>query len=198
MKVSKVSAPAAELADPAAAVWRGVASESVNLAPVALAAQPTEYIREAWANKAYGRTPKAMVAAASDGQRLYLRLEWEDDEQPNGEFQDAVAGVFPTNGDGALATLGDAQKPLAVWYWEQGRPGPLNLTARGPGVFRKGDSAALSANGALNERRWSVVISGPAAAAKAGKVGVAVWNGSNEERAGLAAVSRDWLKLEFA
>jgi len=198
MKVAKVSAPAAELADPAAAVWRGVPSESVSLAPVPLAAQPTEYIRQAWANKAYGRTSEAMVAAASDGQRLYLRLEWEDDEKPNGEFQDAVAGVFPADGDAPLATLGDANKPLAVWYWEPGRAGPLNLTARGPGVFHKDNSAALSANGALNERRWSVVISGPAAAAKAGKVGVAVWNGSNEERAGLAAVSRDWLKLELA
>ncbi len=198
MKVTKVNAPAAELADPAAAVWSSVASESVSLAPVALAAQPTEYIREAWAQKPYGRTSEAMVAAASDGQRLYLRLEWEDDEQPNGEFQDAVASLFPTDGDGSLATLGDAQKPLALWYWEQGRPAPLNLTARGPGVFRKADSAALGANSALNERRWSVVISGPAAAARAGKLGVAVWNGSNEERAGLAAVSRDWLKLELA
>jgi len=198
MKVAKVSAPAAELADPTAAVWRGVPSESVSLAPVSLAAQPTEYIRQAWANKAYGRTSEAMVAAASDGQRLYLRLEWEDDEKPNTEFQDAVAGVFPADGDAPLATLGDANKPLAVWYWESGRPGPLNLTARGPGLFRKDNAAGLSANGALNERRWSVVLSGPASAAKAGKVGVAVWNGSNDERAGLAAVSRDWLKLELA
>lgn len=197
MKVAKVNA-GADLANPASIAWASMKSEAVPLGPVALAAQPTEYIRQAWANKAYGRTSEAMVAAASDGQRLYLRLEWEDDEKPNGEFQDAVAGVFPANGDAPLATLGDASKPLAVWYWEQGRPGALNLAARGPGVFRKDNSAALSASGALNERRWSVVISGPAAAAKAGKVGVAVWNGSNEERAGLAAVSRDWLKLELA
>jgi DMSO reductase family type II enzyme heme b subunit len=198
MKVAKVSAPASELADPAAAVWSGVAPEAVSLQPVPLSAQPTEYIREAWANKAYGRTAEAMVAAASDGKQLYLRVEWEDDEAPNSEFADAVAGIFPSNGTGALGTLGNAESPLTMWYWENGRPGPMNLTARGPGVFRKDGSVTLGASGALNEGRWSVVISGPAEAARSGKLGVAVWNGSNDERAGLAAVSRDWLTLELA
>lgn len=198
MKVARVTANASELANPASSVWSGVAAEALKLGPVALEAQPTEYIREAWKGKAYGRTAEAMVAAASDGQRLYLRVEWEDDEAPNGEFQDAVSGIFPTNGGGALATLGNADQPVTMWYWENGRPSALQLTSRGPGVVRKDAGADLAASGALNERRWSVVLSGPASAAKAGKVGVAVWNGSNAERAGLAAVSREWLPLEIA
>ena len=190
MKVAKLNA-GTDLADPAAQAWSSVAAEAVALAPVALAAQPTEYIREAWANRPYGKTAEAKVAAASDGQKLYVRVEWADDAKPNTEFQDAVGAVL---GDGDLATLGDAKSPLSLWYWENGR-GALNLVAKGPGVFSKAAAGAVSGVGANSGGKWAAVLSGPASAAK-GKLGVAVWNGSNEERAGLAAVSRAWLPLE--
>src|SRR5690606_7463453 len=110
----------------------------------------------------YGRTPDARVAAATDGNRLYLRIDWEDDPRPNGEFQDAVGAIFPTNGTGVLATLGTDDKPLGLWFWEHGRPAPLALLSRGPGVFRRDDGNQLAAQGVLNDGRWSVVISGPA------------------------------------
>lgn len=190
MKVAKVNA-GADLADPASQAWSSVAPEAVALGPVALAAQPTEYIREAWANRPYGKTAEAKVAAATDGSKLFVRVEWADDAAPNTEFQDAVGAVL---GDGSLATLGDANSPLALWYWENGR-GAMNLVARGPGVFTKATAGAVSGAGASNGGKWAVVLSGPAAAAK-GKIGIAVWNGSNNERAGLAAVSRAWLPLE--
>jgi len=118
-----------------------------------------------------------------------------DDPVPNHEFQDAVSASSDQR-KGVLATLGNDEKPLALWFWENGRPGPLNLISRGPGVFRKEDGAGLSATGVLEDGRWSVVLSGPAAMSAKGKVALAVWNGSNDERAGLAAVSREWLPLE--
>ena len=189
MKVAKVNAGAG-LADPAAQGWSSVSATAVALAPVPLAAQPTEYIREAWAKRAYGKTAEAKVAAATDGQQLYVRIEWPDDAAPNGEFQDAAGAVL---GDGALGTLGSAAAPVSLWYWENGR-GALDLVSKGPGVVSKA-GGAVSGAGAMNGGKWAVVVSGPASAAK-GKLGVAVWNGSNEERAGLAAVSREWLTLE--
>jgi steroid C-25 hydroxylase gamma subunit len=196
MRVEKVN-QGGGLTDPSAAAWSAVEPTRVALAPISLDVQPTEYIREAWKDRAFGQTPEAQLAAASDGERLYLRVEWQDDAQPNAEFQDAVGAVFPTNGTGALATLGDAEKPVALWFWEHGRPSPLRLISRGPGRFRKDDGAELSAVGALKDGRWSVVFSGPASVAAKGKVGLAVWNGSNDERAGLAAVSQEWLPLEL-
>jgi len=194
MKVRKLSGA---LADPAAEAWRTVENERVSLAPVALEAQPTEYIREAWKDRDYGQTAEAHVKAASDGERLYVRVEWADDPAPNGEFQDAVSAIFPTNGSGVLATLGDAEKPLALWFWEQGRPGPLRLLSSGPGVVKKDPATPLGANGVLADGRWSVVLSGPADVVQKHKLGLAVWNGSREERGGLAAVSQEWLPLEM-
>lgn len=193
MKVAKL---AGKLADPASAEWGAVAPVEIPLAPVALEVQPTEYVREAWKDRDYGQTAQAAVKAASDGDRLYIRVEWADDPKPNREFQDAVSAIFPTNGSGVLATLGDDEKPLALWFWENGRPGPLNLVSHGPGVFRKEDAGGLGAAGVLADGRWSVVLSGPAGISARGKVALAVWNGSNDERAGLAAVSREWLPLE--
>ncbi|MBK6318490.1 MAG: hypothetical protein IPI33_04475 [Dehalococcoidia bacterium] len=194
MKVAKLTGA---LADPAAAAWQSVENVRVSLAPVALEAQPTEYIREAWRDRDYGQTAEAQVKAASDGDRLYLRVEWADDPVPNHEFQDAVSAIFPTNGSGVLATMGDAEKPLALWFWEQGRPGPLRLISSGPGVVTKDATANLGANGVLANGRWSVVLSGPADVAQKRKVALAVWNGSRDERAGLAAVSQEWLPLEM-
>ena len=193
MKIAKL---AGKLADPASAEWGSVDPVQIPLSPVALEVQPTEYIRETWKDRDYGQTAEAAVKAASDGDRLYIRVEWADDPKPNHEFQDAVSAIFPTNGSGVLATLGNDDKPLALWFWENGRPGPLNLIASGPGVFRKEDGAGLAASGVLADGRWSVVLSGPAAISAKGKVALAVWNGSNDERAGLAAVSREWLPLE--
>jgi DMSO reductase family type II enzyme heme b subunit len=193
----KVANSTGSLADPASPVWSSVDNVRVGLSPVALEHQPTEYIRETWKDRDYGQTAEAHLKIASDGSRLYLRVEWADDPVPNREFKDAVSVIFPTNGSGVLATLGNDEKPLALWFWEDGRPGPLRLVSRGPGVVRKDGSESLEATGALNDGRWSVVLSGPAAIAAKGKVALAVWNGSRDERAGLAAVSREWLPLEL-
>lgn len=194
MKVAKLSGA---LTDPTASAWGAAETVTVPLTPVALEAQPTDYIREAWKDRDYGQTAEAQVRAASDGERLYLRLEWADDPAPNGEFQDAVSAIFPTNGSGVLATLGDAEKPLSMWFWEHGRPGPLRLVSSGPGVVRKDLATPIGANAVLADGRWSVVLSGPAEVVQKKKLGLAVWNGAREERAGLAAVSREWLPLEM-
>ena len=194
MKVAKL---AGTLADPSSAAWQSLEDVRVPLAPVALEAQPTEYIRETWKDRDYGQTAEAQVKAASDGERLYLRVEWADDPVPNREFQDACSAIFPTNGSGVLATLGNAEKPLALWFWEDGRPGPLRLISSGPGVVQKDAADSLGAKGVLADGRWSVVLSGPADITEKRKVALAVWNGSRDERAGLAAVSQEWLPLEM-
>ncbi len=197
MKVERVDAGQG-LADPWGQAWSALPATTVALNPVDYEAQPNRYIRAAWKDRPYGQTVEARVAAASDGDRLYIRVEWPDDPRPNAEFQDAASAIFPMNGTGALATMGDPEKPLALWFWEDGRPSPLRLVSRGPGVFRKDDGSELSARGACNNGAWGVVFAGPEAVAGKGKVGVAIWNGSNEERGGLAAVSQDWLQLETA
>ena len=196
MKVATIPDARSELANPASATWKGVDHTDVALGPLPLASQPTPYIREAWANRAYGTTASAKVAAATDGNELFVHLQWADAAEPNGEFQDAGAAIFPASGD--APAMGSTTAPVGLWYWEDGRNGALNLTSRGPGVVQKDGEGAVHASAVLAEGQWAVVLRGPLAAADSGQFGVAVWNGSNEERAGLAAVTSAWLPLERA
>lgn len=193
MQVKRITG---DLADPAAAAWAAASSESVTLVPVPLEAQPTEYIRVAWAERPYGNVDAATVAAARDGDRLYVRLEWADSDTPNTEFHDAAAALFPSNGSGSLATIGDDESPLRLWYWQADLETARDLDATGPGAFTKRAEQAVSAAASLEGGRWAVVLSSGLDSTAPARMGVAVWDGSNEERAGIGAVTPEWIPLE--
>lgn len=193
MKISKSQSQQDDLLNPASAAWTDLPGESVSLTPIALDAQPNDYIKTSWADRAYGKTTAALATLQQAGETVYIRLEWQDDAQPNGEFADA-AGVLLGSSD-AIGTLGSEEQPLKIWYWADGRSEPLSLTSKGPGVFSPTGEDVLSASAVPADGRWAVVIAGPLAALASNQLGVVIWNGSNDERAGLAAVS-DWLALQ--
>ena len=136
------------------------------------------------------------MAAAHDGANLYVRLEWADSETPNTEFQDAAAVYFPSGADAPVGTIGSADAPVKVAFWQANLAEAKDFVATGPGAFKPGGNG-VSAGAANADGRWSVVLSRGLADATPAKIGVAVWDGSNEERAGLGAVSQDWLALEI-
>ncbi len=201
--------------DPADDTWAAVPSEKVPLVPVPLEVQRNEYIRTAWRTRPYGRVGEVDVAAGQRGGRLFVRLEWDDSEEPNGEFLDAAGVFFPDADDtGPPLTIGTTGAPVRLWAWrdrtamQQALPATRELVATGPGAFRTAgldvdagdgddrDGVRPDAVSALSGGRWAVVIAGDLArAAAAGRMGVVVWDGSNEERAGIGAVSPDWVPL---
>lgn len=195
MRVAQVSE---SLSDPAAPGWGDVPREAVRLEPVPLDAQPTEYVRVKWADLPYGTVGDVDVAVAVDGDNAYVRLEWADDDEPNTEFPDCAAVFVPANGDAPARTIGDADAAVDLVLWQPEPVGARSLVATGPGRFRPRRASGESAAGVLVDGRWSVVVTAPATRVRdAGRLGVVVWNGSNEERAGLGA-SSDWVPLELA
>lgn len=193
MKINKSQSHQDDLLNPESKAWNDLTAETASLVPVALDAQPNEYIKTTWADRAYGKTATASAIAQHSGETVYIRLEWEDDAEPNGEFPDAAA-VLLGSGD-SIATLGSEDQPLKMWYWADGRAEALSLTSKGPGVVSTAGEDELKAAAVPNDGRWAMVIAGPLKAVSGNRLGVAIWNGSNDERAGLAAVS-DWLDLE--
>jgi DMSO reductase family type II enzyme heme b subunit len=123
---------------------------------------------------------------------LFVRLEWPDDATPNGEFADAAAVV---TGVGPVETLGSDSTETGLWYWAEDRQAAERFASRGPGVFARSEGAGVEAAGTLVDGVWRVVLSGPRSEVVDDRIGIAVWNGSNEERAGLGAVST-WIALE--
>ena len=185
-----------DLGDPGAAVWAEAETVTVALGPVPLEEQPTEYIKVKWADRPYGTVPEVRVAAAHDGERLAVRLEWDDSETPNAEFPDASAVYFPAGDDAPVATVGGPDAPVRLWYWQADLASACCLEGRGPGVFRPTGTNGVTAVAALDGGRWAVVLTGAVSDAAAARLGVAVWDGANEERAGLGAVSPEWIPLE--
>jgi len=93
-----------------------------------------------------------------------------------------------------------------AWYWradaaDRGR----HVTAEGLGTSRTLDVELVKTSGIWKEGRWRVVIARAMDAGVPGAVriqpggeigfGVAIWEGSHMERAGIKAFSGDWKPL---
>jgi len=189
--------------DPGDPAWGAVTATEVPLVPIPFDAQLNAYVRAAWTGREYGRSGPVELALAEQGDRLLARLSWEGSAEPPGEFSDAVALFFPpAAGTAAPVTIGTRVEPVSLWLWrdrlpvQQALPSATQLVAAGPGVFRpESADAGVSARSSRSGRKWTVVLAGPRQALAAQRVGVAVWDGSNDERAGIGAVSAAWTEV---
>lgn len=112
-------------ADPSASFWRDVPRGSV-----ALLAQPMVTPRPEATN-----TEAVIVQAVHDGKAVAFRVVWRDPEPSVGgrlgEFSDALALQFPSNGkDETPVMMGSAEAPVHIYHWraqyqrdeEKGKP----------------------------------------------------------------------------
>lgn len=205
MRAVKLDAGSEDLANPGSSSWDGVDAEEVALAPTPDSFQTNEYVRAAWANREHGLVKSVSVKAAHNGNDVALRLEWEDTEHPEAEFPDACAVVFPSNGSADLATLGSSESSVDLWYWRSDR-GDVGeeVVAKGVSDLSTLEGSAVNAKASFSGGKWAVVLSRPASAGgteispgAAKQVAFLVWEGKNEERAGLAAISQAWQELEI-
>ena len=111
--VAKHSEEPIPLDDPSADVWKRGAPVNVPLSG-----------QQAIQPKAGG---EGIITARAlhDGQRLYIRVEWEDETEDmlvsrQTEFSDAVAVQFPaTEGERVPAfCMGDPNAPVNIWHWK--------------------------------------------------------------------------------
>ena len=143
---------------------------------------------------------------------LFVRLAW-DDPAPDtrrgdsGTFLDGAAVQFPVNGKTSTTPfMGDAKNPVNVWYWRaDGRA--ENLVAGGFGTLDASVAQNVSGQGARTARGWEVVFArklsvSPQSGVDLGKrreipIAFAAWDGANQERDGLKAVTLEWWRLRF-
>lgn len=207
--LAKRVADASSLLDPKARAWEQVEREVIDLVGTPIHRQSSRYVRTVWADRLIGRVRAVAVRAAHDGERLAVHLEWNDETENgdygNRQFPDAAAVLFPSNGDAPLGTMGAPDAHVNGWFWRADLAEGQNIVAQGPGTVEPANGAPVAASGVWRDGRWSVVLSRPLAArgkdhvklspGKAVKVAFAVWEGSNQERGGLKAFSREWREL---
>ncbi len=201
------------LLDPNAAIWSQVKTTTLEMIGTPVGLQPTGAIRAAWMDKKIGVVGRATVAAVHDGTNLVFRLEWESASEgrttsDNDEFPDAAAILLPVTEGAIVMTMGAPGAPVNAWYWrgdtEQGR----NVVAEGLGSSRTADTSAVRTRSQWKDGRWQVVIARAMslesaesgvqlAPGDATGFAVAVWEGSNGERAGIKSFSGDWQALQI-
>jgi DMSO reductase family type II enzyme heme b subunit len=199
--------------EPDAPIWRGAPVARVKLTGSPLGLQPTAAIRAAWADKKIGAVGEVSVAAVHDGDTLAFRLEWVDATQDatlddTTSFPDAAAILLPSvpGAVGLLMTMGGEGLPVNAWYWRADEDGQgRQIVSQGLGTTQTVDRE-IRTRGVWRNGRWQVVIARALSASSAEPVaqlavgdntgyGVAIWDGSASERAGIKAISASWQEL---
>lgn len=214
MRVGRVDAGDEELLRPESKAWQDAPVNEVVLSPTPLEMQPTEYVRVSRNGRPYGVDSSMKVSALHNGTSVFFHLVWQD-ESENGpindinQFADAAAVMFPIVEDAPLIGMGIKGKPVNVWLWRADWERPKNVAAEGMGTTVRRDDPALSSAARYADGQWDLVVGrlledkgapeGTIALAPGtvSKIAFALWQGSNQERAGLKAFSPDWQELEL-
>lgn len=214
MQCMKVSVARERLLDPLAAEWGSIAGESLKMDATPLANQPSEYIKASRDERQIGKVRSLLVQAAHNGADVFFRLSWEDPNQnteitDNNVFPDGCGILMPLKGgDPPIDEMGSKDAPVNAWFWRADlKDVPHNTIAQGLGTTQFSKQCPIQARSAWGQGAWAVVFARALAvpeqkdetvqlaAGQAVKVGFAVWEGSNGERAGVKSFSKEWREL---
>ncbi len=198
-----LTAKDADAASPQAAIWQKAPATEVALQPAfpghgSIAGTPV--------------TDKLTAQAVRSGDRLYVRLAWADRGadtviDDTNKFADGAAVQFPVNGRASTTPfMGDAKNAVNVWHWRADGH-TENLMAKGFGTSTPVHGIGLQSQAVRTDGGWAVVLARPLkvkpdeGANLQGRgsmpIAFAAWDGANQERDGLKAVTLEWWQLKF-
>lgn len=212
MRVGRVDAGDEELLSLESAVWQEAPVNEVVLSPTPLDMQPTDYVRVSRSGRPYGVVSSMKVSALHNGNSVFFHLVWQDDAADGAikdinQFADAAAVMFPMVEDAPLIGMGITGKPVNVWLWRADWERPKNVSAEGMGTTKRRDDPALSSAARHTDGQWDLVVGRSLerrdapqgtivlAPGTVSQIAFAVWQGSEQERAGLKAFSPAWQEL---
>ena len=214
MECKQVRATREQMLEPLGAVWEGGAGETLKLDATPLANQPSEYIKASRDAKQIGKVRSLAVQAAHNGQDVFFRLVWEDEGADRAftdtnVFVDGCGVLMPIKAeDTPIDEMGSKDVPVNAWFWRADREDQAqNTFAKGLGTTEFSKECAVQTKSVWENGRWTVVFaralvvpgqpeeSVQLAVGGTVKVGFAVWEGSNQERAGLKSFSKEWREL---
>ena len=214
MQSKKVTATREQLLDPLSPAWNGIAGEALTMDATPLANQPSEYIKASRDARQIGKVKNLLVQSVHNGSDIFFRLTWEDASQNTEvtdtfQFPDACGVLMPLNGgDPPIDEMGSKDAPVNAWFWRADlKDVPHNTVARGLGTTQFSTQSPIVTKSVYGNAAWAVVFARPLAVPElkdeatqlapgsAVKIGFAVWEGSNGERAGVKSFSKEWREL---
>ena len=215
MRAKYVAQKIEELLDPEGSVWASGEKQTLALMGTPLAMQPTAYVRNMYAGKEgeIGATKQVTVTALHNGKYLAFHLNWADPKEDskiedNDQFCDAAAIFLPTKAKAPLVTMGAPGLPVNMWYWRADQAAGRHVVAEGIGTTRTLDEKQVLTGRKWKDGQWHVVIARALGIVSTEHVvqlrpsrstpfGIAVWEGSHQERAGIKAVTLEYLELKL-
>lgn len=210
MLVKRLALDSQSLLDTDSPVWGQIQGERIRLAFTPLDRQPSEYVKvlgKAWD---YGETGRVILKSVHNSREIFFFLEWEDSTQDvttKDGFPDGAGLLFPLKWDAPIDTMGEKDWPVNAWYWRADVDGRgRSFKAEGLGTTQETGNSPIRVQANWKDGIWSLVmartlsVEDEAVQFEAGgtyKVGCAVWQGSNNERAGLKSYSNSWYELEL-
>lgn len=204
-----------ELLDSSNAFWKNSPKIKVETAATPLANQPSPYIKGVYDESKIGAVKELSVATFHDQENIFFYFEWAS-EKPNREigdinvFPDGLGILFPFRDidQTQIKEMGSKEYPTNSWYWRPDfKEKPKNQISHGLSTSLYTKSSSIQSHSSWDKNTWCLVIARPLKASgkdeetvdlKAGGsigIGFAVWEGSNGERGGVKAFSKEWREL---
>ena len=113
---------------------------------------------------------------------------------PVAEFSDAVAvqipSAVPTGARKPYFIFGDGQNSVDLWFFDLGRPDPLQFTGKGSGDVTPNDTGDLTGVASYDQGEWSVIFKRPLRPSAGARftpgeflpIAFSVWDGLSRER----------------
>lgn len=201
--IRALTASGADAAMPDAEIWKKAPVTQVSLQPAfpghgSIVGTPV--------------TTRLAAQAVRAGDQLFIRLAWSDATantaiKDTAQFVDGAAVQFPVNGKAATTPfMGDANNAVNVWHWRADGH-TENLVAKGFGTSTVVPFAGLKSAAVRTDNGWAVVLNRSLkvrpdeGASLSGRgtmpVAFAAWDGANQERDGLKAVTLEWWQLRL-
>ena len=198
-----LSAAGVDAASPEAEIWKKAPATQVVLQPAfpghgSIVGTPV--------------TERLTAQAVRAGDRLFVKLAWADRTvntaiKDTVQFADGAAVQFPINGKAATTPfMGDAKNAVNVWHWRADGH-TENLVAKGFGTSTAVPFEGLKSAAVRTDSGWAVVLTrslkvkpdegASLQGRKSMPIAFAAWDGDNQERDGLKAVTLEWWQLKF-
>jgi len=212
---TKVSASKDELLKLDSPVWASAKEYKIEMAATPLANQPSPYIKATRDEKQIGKIAEVNVKCVHNGKELFFHITWKSPDK-NTEigdlnvFPDGVAVLFPMKDDldTPIKEMGTQDAPTNAWYWRADfKNKPKNQICQGLSTSLYTNDSSVVANSAWANGGWTVVMgrafevpeeSIKLAAGGKKSLGIGAWEGSNGERGGVKAFSKEWRTLVLA
>lgn len=177
---------------------------TLNLMPAPTGMQPGNYVKAAYAEVLTPATSTIEVESMRNGDSWEIAVRWHCPSasptlaNETDRFVDAVALMVPSSEHANWITMGSVEAPIEGVLWRADRSELLRVDAQGLGTVQRSPAPAMwrvkaeQANEHYTVRwlfpKWENLT-------HFGRCAIAVWQGSERQRAGLKSVTAGWVTL---